>query len=751
MCCAYHLSVYCSIWCHCPFSADEKDHFLQTSDLDLKELVNVLRRQRRLILLTLLTTLALALIYLSLATPVFRASALLSIEAGGSNLLDPNAVESSQSAVLNSRVDGEAEILRSAAMVLAVVDSAGLMTDPEFGPRLGLAEKLGLALGLDGSGDRLRALLGLPPHPAPSHEELVAEAIGRLEQAVEVRRRGLTYLISVSVDAEDPARAARIANAYAATYIARQVAAKAAAAIAARDVLRRQIGTARTALAASETALNGFIDENLGRLEADSDNQAIAALRDQLESTRARRIEGSALLATAETAAAQKDWEAAARSLGDVALAELARQRADLLRRLGEEEDGSQAALQLAAELDRLDQGLTTRLTEARATAEGDLQAIGDTEERARTQLREALLQSDQSSDMLAELFNLQQTASVARGQYQQLLTRAQDLDALAHLQIADARVVSEALPPLDPASPNRRLILALALLSGLGAGVFLALMQEYYIGGVTSAGQLRNLLQAPVPVTIPALAASGAAAHPADTVTRAPMSVFAESFRKLRSAIDTTLRGRPAGRGAVVLVSSALPGEGKTTTSLALARTYAQSGLRTLLIDCDLRKPAVAEAILAEAPMGLLDYLCQDFGPDGPEIQPLKDPLSDLMVITAGGRSSQPTDQLVGSERLHALLQAAAEAFDLVLLDSPPVLPVVDARYLAQSADLVVQVVHFAGTTQGEVREAAQQLQEVCRPGVPLLGLLCRQDLRATRRGGAYRGYQGYFSEGAG
>lgn len=728
---------------------------MQSSEFDLSELFGILRRQSRLILVTFGVLLIPAILYLMLATPMYRATALISIDAGGTNLLDPGSVENSQSAILNSRVDGEVEVLRADATVMAVVERAGLILDPEFGPSIKLFEKITFALGLESARVRIRQAIGLRAAEPPSSADLVSNTIGKLTNATDIRRRGLTYLISVGVEAESPQRAAEIANTYVATYIARGVLAKSASVIAARDVLRSQTDTARGELARMEEALNSFIDDNLARLEAESNNDAISSLRQQLESAQSSKVENMAALASSRDAATRNDWMKAATSLGDTALEELARQREDLAIRLGAETAGSQTQVDLQTALASLDQDLNKRLTEAQGSLQTELSSITQSETGAREQLRDALLQSDMSSTVVADLFNLQQSATIARNQYQQLLARVQDLNALANVQISDARVVSEALPPTSAASPKKRLIIALAVTAAIAIGVLVALLNEYYIGGITSTEQLANVIQARVPAAIPALSSSTVDYLLADDILTSPLSHYSESFRKMRLAIDTNLHQSAADRGAengarkgkVILVCSALPGEGKTTSAIALARTYAVSGLKTLLIDCDFRKPSVGAYIKIRQQDGLIDYLVSPESDEEPVVIPILDQMSNLMVITAGSRSTQPTDQMVNSPRFVSLVDAARDVFDVIILDSPPLLPVVDTRYLAQTADIAVLIVRFANTTQGEVREAASQMQEVLRPGARLLGMLSRQAQRSGKRGyynGAYAGYYG-------
>lgn len=729
---------------------------MQSAELDLNELLSILRRQSRLILITFFLILIPAITYLLIATPLYRATTLISIDAGGSNLLDPGSVESSQSAILNARVDGEVEVLRADATVMAVVDSANLINDPEFGPLLGTGEKISIALGLGPLGNRLREAVGLRAKP-PQTQDLVSTTIAKLKDAVDIRRRGLTYLISVSATAQSPDRAATLANAYVGTYIARQVITKSSAITAARDVLQSQTQIAQVELTRLENGLNTFIDDNLARFEQDSNSTAITALRQELEAAKSTKRDSIATLNRARDAAARNDWATAAAALGDSALQNLARERQQLENRLRGQQTGTQALLDLQNALDTLDQNLTQRLTVAQSTFQDQMAQITEVETRARAQIRTALLQSDMSSAVISDLFNLQQSASIARTQYQQLLARVQDLNAMANVQISDARVVSEALPPATPTSPNKRLILSIAVATGLALGIVVALLNEYYIGGVTSVAQLSNVITASVPTAVPALAPQQGDALLADSIVTSPLSQYSESFRKLRLAIDTTLHHRiteqglppqTVHKGKVILVCSALPGEGKTTSSIALGRTYAVAGLRTLLVDCDLRKPSVASYLKLPQDTGLISYLAPTAATTETSLTPILDHISDLAILPAGARSTQPTDQLINSAMFRALLDALRDHYDIIILDSPPLLPVVDTRYLAQEADIAVQVVRFANTTQGEIREAANQVRDFLPPGVRLLGALSRQDRPAGKFGGYGNDYSSYYGE---
>lgn len=709
---------------------------LDSDRIELRAVLAILKRQKRLLLLTVALVLGLAVTYLLIATPIYRSTVLLQVDGRNSNLLDPSGSGQEQAAILNARVDGEVEILRSDATALAVVLAANLMQDPEFGPRLGWLEKLWLALGKG------------PDADAQAQAALVNDTLQSLQDAVDVRRRGLTYLVGISVLSQSPQKAALIANAYAKTYIERQVGAKTEAMIVARDVLRRQTDTAQADLAASERAVNGFIETNLSRLEVESGDPTIADLRQRLSDAKRAQAASSARIATAEAAVSAGDWPTVASTLGDQAIAELARQRAETQRSLGSGALAPDKAMDVRAELARLDKDLAATSNATLMTVRAEISTLRERERGARDTLRTQLLQSDLSAEMLSELFNLQQSATAARNQYQTLLARVQDLGALANLQIADARIVSEALAPNAAAAPNPRLIVAVALVGGLGMGVLFVFLTEYFIGGVISASQLGNVMQAPVPISVAAVDPAKSGGDPAKSIFSAPMSVYAEGFRKLRATVDMGLSRctAPDGRARVILVCSALQAEGKTTTAIALARTYALSGSRTLLIDADLRRPSVAGRLGLGETAGLIDFLTHARLDETRNIKTAIDPLSSLVVMGAGARSSMPTDQLLNSDSFRAMLDVVATRFDIVIIDSPPLLPVVDTRYLARYADAVVHVVRYGSTTQGEVREAAAQIREFLPRQASYCGILNLAEPLVSR----YEGYDVYAYDGA-
>ncbi len=704
-------------------------------ELDLRAIIAVLRRQLRMILLSAVGVLLLAALYLLLVPETYTASVLVQADPRPRSLLEQGPAAPSSSGSENARVDSEVEILRSDAIALAVIEKEGLLNDPEFAPGPGRIA-------------RLAALFGLSrPAARPDPETLRTRTLSRLRKAISVRRKGLTYLISITASSRDPKKAARIANAIASAYIAQQVDAKVAAALSARDVLQGQIDAARATLSQAEARLDAYIDEQLGKLELTASSETLRDLRQRLARTRARlRAEQTSRAALAARIRGH-DWA----SLGDIAaddpsIRDLRARRERLASRLANGNDSAagsgDSADAFQAQLAEIDKALERRSGAGLARIDSRIEQIKAEEQRLRAQLREAILQGDIPPEMLSGIYALQQESAIARTQYQDLLTRLRKLETEARIQVADSRVVSAAIVPVTPSAPNRTLVLMAALAAALGLGVSLAFLREYYIGGVTSPTQLAELTQAPTAATLPLSDEQNSGRMSvADRIIDTPLSVYSESVRKLRAAIDQGLRGHrqghpspalPAsgtsrggggarGAGKVILVTSALPDEGKTTTALALARTYALSGSRTLLMDADLRKPSLHRHLGYEPQSGFLDYLRDSEARDLEGSFYARDPASPLALIMGAARAELPTDQLLGSARFASLLKQAREVYDIVIIDSPPVLPVVDARYIAPRADAVVLVVKWAGTGQGDLRAALQPLSEAMRPDAPL------------------------------
>jgi capsular exopolysaccharide synthesis family protein len=727
------------------------DNAAHSDMVDLRGILLLLRRQIRLIALTAAVILGLALTYLITATPMYTARTLLMVDPSQRNLLDSDQFGGANSQVDNAKIDSEVEILRSPSTALAVIEAANLSTDPEFGPSVGFTTRIKIALGLQSDAP-------------PSQDDVLQGMIQRVNNALAVRRMGLTYLISVEITSTNPQSAANIANVVAQSYIRNQVQGKIAASLSARDILQTQADAGRDAVAASDAALDSFIEDNLATLEADSGNPRIAELRASLESQRDQLLSQEVALSTATSGLQDRNFAALADSLADEALQELLAQREAIAAQLQEVAEGDQTALDLQQELAQLDGAITDGATAAIATLRSNVSAENSRLGELRTELRTTLLQSDLSSDALAQIFELQQAAAIARSQYQNVLARLSEIENQAAVQVAQSRVVSEALPPSGKSAPNTRLILALGLVMGIGLGIGFAFLNEYYIGGVISPAQLEQLTGLQVATVVPKMPdAVSALKNVASTIVNEPLSTYSESVRRLRAVLDQDLRQKwrdrkspiedarsnmPMRQGSVIMVTSSVPAEGKSTLSLSLARVYAMSNLKVVVVDADLRKPSIAEQLNIEPEVGLLDFLINPGEEDvATRFSIAADPLTKLHCVLGTGRAKVPTDQLISSPGFGSLLEKLRLNYDIIVVDTSPLLPVVDARYVAHHADAIVLPVRWAATSQGDLRAALSVLKPALGANVDIHLVLNQNEQSTGGYGYGYR-YGSYYGD---
>ncbi|WP_224702744.1 GumC family protein [Devosia aquimaris] len=704
---------------------------MEETEFDIRGIFSLLRRQLRLILVTVIAVVGLATLVAFSLTPTYTASALVLVDPSNKNLLNPETQMTTAGAD-SARIDSEVELARSDNVLLRVISDRNLTTDKEFGVSLGLTA-------------RILSFLRVAEPTLPSGQQALNETLTALRNATSVQRRGLTYLVSVQVRSEDPAKAADLANAITEVYIQDQLASKVNSVMSSRDILQARIAQARDAIGRSESSFDDFIQSNMQLISEDTGRTDLANMQAELQALAEARTSDTSTIAEVQKSLQDNNWSSLVSELQSDALAELERQRTQLVGSLNSATDAS--AESLRAQLAEIEQRLRTTATAEVNNLEQSVRATQDRETSLRQNLREEVLKSPLSGDVLAQLYELQQGAELARTQYQTLLARAQELGAQADLQLADSRIVSPALEPQSPSFPNKALIIAVAAVFAIGLGVVLALLYENLIGGFTSEEQVSSVLRTPVAATIPRERAKSERESIANLMVTSPLSVFAESVRRTRAAVENSMKvsATPRPGGKVVMVTSTMPNEGKTTLALALARSYSLFGQSTLLIDCDLRKPSIHRHLNLEPDHSLLDLLSETTAEKDFSQVVLTDALTATSMIVGSRRSDIPTDQLLAGKAFQRLLDAARASFDVVVLDTPPVGPVVDGLYLAQFVDAIVFVTRWASTSQREARRAVESLT-VSKPAeAKITTVLNQQDLTRSGYGRKYGSYYSY------
>ncbi len=705
---------------------------LSARDIEFRSIFALLKRQSRTILLTALVIFLLAFAFLFTVTPTFTSTALILVNPDTQSILNTNASGPVSSGRDNARIDSEVEIIRSDAVSLAVIENEALTSDKEFAGKPSYIDLLAQSIGVANAA-------------SSEARNASAKSLARLKQATTVRRKGLTYLITVSVTSSSPTKAAYLANKISETYIQQQVQAKVARSLAARDVLNDQIITARQALTSYEIAFEQYLAKNSDQLTTGT-NGTISALEAEIGRLEVEIAQKQQDRSGISELMKLRNWQSVGTSLSDRALNELLTQR----NNLATVNSGSGAAnenVDIQQALNELDKKLLERSNARLTVISAELRDMEQGMSGLREQLRRAVLAVGLSPDMMIDIYAIQQESNVARAQYDDLLLRMRDLDIQANIQIADSQVVSAAIAPIKATFPDKNLVLLSALAASMGLGIGLAFLKEYYIGGLTSTSQLSELLKVPSSSGIPAITTTDSGQNSlADRIVNQPLSPYSEAFRKLRATLDQRFRNQNSNAvarpnsGKVILVTSSLANEGKTTAALSLARTYAQSGQKTLLIDADLRKPSIHTNLGIEPICGFADYLRDPTGTQLTGSFYARDPESQLVLILGAQRSEIPTDQLISSVTFEALIEQAKEVYGVIIIDSPPLLPVVDARYIAHHADALVLIVKWADTNQSDLLNAVGPLREALKPDAAFVPVLAQ--LKGPESSSAYDSY---------
>jgi len=715
-----------------------------TEAFDIWRIVDVFRRRLRLIAASALFFLLLAGLLVMSMTSQYQASALVLVDQSGKNLLDPQ-----QQALLpgsdTSRMDSEVEILRSDAIAAKVVAEHKLVENREFNnPRERLTSRI------------LQVLKLKEPRLRSPDDDLQA-TLKEFHTRVTVQRVGATFLISVTAKSSDPALAAQLANAVAQTYIDTQVETKIQTMLTARDVLEKRIKLANTAVTTAEEALENFFSDNLDKITSGSGSAEVAQLRQKLLEANGRRQTLLANIETIQTKVGDQAWEDVARMLDSKAMLDLYKLRDAATVQLASATDGTPRFRDLRAELDGIERQLATQAQQGLTGLRQQVDTATENGAELRKQLRLSVVNADLPTDVLTQIYALQQASESKRTQFQTLISRLQDVEAQSDLQLADSRIVSQALKPSDPSSPNVKVILGISLFFGCFLGAGMALAYENFIGGFVDPRQVQSVLGVPTVVEVPVQTApkaekAGDISSAADLVISRPLSEFAECIRRVRVAIDQTNMSQAGADqkpgAAVIMFSSAEPEEGKTTLAVAFARACALAGQNTLLLDCDLRRPNVARLVNKNVKRGLQDYLLnpEQFRGSLASLAEVETHSRLRLILTKRG-PQVPSSDLVLGNTFRELILSAKKTFDIIVLDTPPVEALVDGLRIAPLASHVVLVTKWASTPQQNVVRALESIRKA-NPSAHQLAILNQVQRAGFSKSTLYGGYHAYYEE---
>lgn len=704
----------------------------------LRGLLTVMRRNRGMLVLWVLAAFGAAAAGILQLTPRFRASALVMVDMRELNLGDVRGPLTGPVASLDTTiVRSQVEVLASEEMARRVVADLGLEGHPDFSPRASRRERV--VAYATGVLQRVEAALVLPPEwrlvgevptaaPPPNEADRSAHAIEAYRRALSISNDGRSFAISVSFQSTDPRLAARVANRHAMTYVDEQRRAKRDALRVAGAWLADEVEDQAGRLRVAEQALQDYRERN--RLFAPRGisvvAQQLSEVNGQLASARADLAEKDARLRSAQQAARQTGrGDAEARVMASETISRLRDQEATARRRAVETstQRGERHPDVLSARAEVRE--IQTKIAE-------EVQSIlrGQDSEAAiaRVRVQELQLSVTELERRLAETEraeagarDLERVAVATRTLYENLLVRHKQFAAQEGIQQADARVVSPAGTPARPTFPNLPLFLTVAFLGSCGSGVGLVLLRERLRSRITSIEEAAALAGLPGLGVLPRASVRSPMHR---RVVERPKSAAAEAMRTLRSALvlsQRTPEGRARGPRTLAITSS-LPGEGKTTTAVAMARSMAASGLSVLLIDADLRKPKVARLVWGRPPAtpGLATAIEEEL----PLASVLvTDHATPLRILHASDRApNSPPQDLLASMVMRRLIVEAAQTFDCVVVDTPPAGVVTDAAIVGRQVDSTLLVARWNHTPAAALRATAKSLATA---RVPMVGLV--------------------------
>jgi len=716
---------------------------------DLSTYINIVRRQFPTILLVLACAVALGLVYLFTATPKFSATARMVIDTKKVQLFQQQSL--GDIAVDPGMTETQVEILKSENISLAVIKDLRLTDDPEF---------------VGSGGGLIGAVLGFATNlfasDAPSSEfELQRRALTRFEKQRNIKRVGLTYVMDIDFTSISPDKAAQIANAIADAYIVDQLEAKYQSTKRASVWLQDRIKELRTQATAAQRAVVAFKEKNNivdtgGRLMGE---QQLAEVNSQLIMQRAATAEAKARLDRINEIMQQDIPDASvADALKNDTIIKLRGQYVDLAARAAEWANrygpNHLAVVRLRSQMQEIRRNITDELSRIQQAYKSDYDIAQTRERSIRNSLDNVVSENQLTNQAQVQLRELESGAQTYQAMYENFLQAYMQATQQQSFPITEARLISPATRPLGKSQPRTMIVLGVTLAGGLMLSFGIAMIREMSDKVFRTSRQVEELLRTNCLAVLPSVKQApgkgasdedGVRGEMARTLRRtdrmlsyvvdSPFSRFTESLRSLKVAVD--LNGALK-ENKIIGITSTLPNEGKSTVSSNFAELIAHAGGRVLLIDLDLRNPSLSRALAPDA-RGLIDVIS---GKMALADAIWTDRATGLAFLPGGAAPKMlHTNEIIASSAMKKLFDHLRTVYDYIVVDLPPLAPVVDVRATTQIIDSYIYVVEW-GRTKIDVVE--HNLGSAAAVYDGLLGVVLNKADTAVL--GRYEGYHGNY-----
>ena len=623
--------------------------------IDVGALLATLWRGKWLIALVTLASMLLAGYYVyGVAVPKYRSTSVVVLETKEDSVVDLKAVVGGFSGD-STEVNTEVEVIRSRGLVGKVVDRLNLVNDPEFNVALREPSLIGSTL------SRIRAMMGLGQDtdialdPELEKNRVKDSVVAALLDRVSVSNVRQSLVFNITVETDSPTKSALIANTIAESYILNQIEVKFEATEKATAWLSNRVSELQIELETAEKKVSDFTAQTqLVSIEG------LQALERQIKELR-YRIDGAATT-QAETEKRLNDLNSAETPEQKLAIA----QDSALVRIAS----GGLDSQEKRASFDARYEAIVARVQSESIRASQQLAALKASETELANQI------SNQGTDMIA-LQQLTRESEATRLLYEYFLTRLKETSAQEGIQKADSRMLSGSVVPEHASAPKKAQILSLAMILGI--------MEQFT--GYTVIGQIPKM----------------PARHRMDTLTylsEKPTSAAAESIRNLRTSLMlSNLDKKPQ----VIISTSSIPGEGKTTVSLSLSKFLSGLGKSVLLIEGDIRRRTLNEYFPSLPHTGIASVLNGDVK----FADAIHRPAGFEADVLAGEKTTVNAADIFSSDTFKSFIKQMRSEYDFIIIDTPPVLVVPDARIIAECADAILFSVKWDSTSKALVEES--------------------------------------------
>ena len=728
--------------------------------LSVERVVSILRRQWPLIAAMVGGTMALVLVYLLTATPMYTANTRILMDTRQTQVLDKDTGVSN-ALIDPGFVDSQVEIITSDNLIRSVVRRMKLTEDPEFnGSEPGLIPAIiGRVLSLFGSDG-----------PA-SNERIERGTVATVQANLKVERLLTTYVLSASYRSRDADKAARIANEIADAYIVGALDAKYQSTKRASEWLQQRSNELREQATASDRAVQTFKAQNniVGTSRGLMNEQQLTDVNTQLIQARAATAEAKARLDRIE-AITDKDLAqpTVTDALNNPVITRLRAQYLDLSTQYSDWSSRygktHQASVNLANRMEELRKAITDEVRRIADAYRSDFEIAKSRETSLETNLNNLVSQASSTSQAQVKLRELESAADTYRNLYNNFLEKLQNATQNQSFPISESRIISTAVKPDKKSSPKTLMALAGGLFGGLCLGFGAAFAREMLSDVLRSPTEVEDEMGVKCLGVLPAIGAkqigslksrglrladNGPPSEASGPLSRYvidhPFSRYAETMRYIKVSIDLARLSREV---KVIGIVSSLPKEGKTTVSANFAHLTAFTGKRVLLIDGDLHTRSLTKELDPTAKSGLIEAL-KDPQAVGHHIRRSPETGLDFLPSFVVSRMVNSAD-IMASKAMADLLTLLRNEYDYIVIDLAPVMPVTDAKAISHLMDAFVYVIEWGRTTRTALQESMSSSEGIQKK---VLGaVLNGANPKMLKRIEGYKGshYNAYYVEGA-